>query len=151
MAAGMLIMQGVAMGASLLSTYMESKSQQAIAKYNAAVARQRAEAKAKALDRQSDIELEDRRSEISEVTNTLSNRGLDITQGSPLLILSDTFGDAMADVNEIRRQASIARITGEAEAAMFDFERESIKRALPLQLLSGGMGGGAQFASLLKK
>lgn len=136
-------------GSSLLGmygNYRQSKEQEAVAKYNAKIAREKGIAQSKAILAQNRIESDLDREQYSAAINQLSNRGLQAGIGSPLLVAAKIASDNIADRNEMYRQARIAELYGEQESYMYNRSARSIRQALPISLLSQALGGGASAA-----
>lgn len=144
------IMAGVSVGASLLGmagSFMASKEQEKVAKYNAKVARNKGLAQYEAMMAQSAIQRDVDREDLSTIRNTLANRGIESGVGSPLLVASKAFADTQADQNEMQRQAVIAKMTGEQQGFMYNRQAKSIRSSRAISLLSQAAGGAAGAAS----
>lgn len=120
--------------------YSQSKEAQAMAKYNAQVAKNRNEAQRNAILARNRIESDVDRHQMSSIEANLATAGIGADQGSPLLIKTAAFADMQADRNEMNRQAEIARVRGVSEEYAYLRQGQAAKRAGNISLLATGIG-----------
>lgn len=139
---------------SLLSGAMQmfgasgaNKAKVAQMKANARIARIQGLEQERAIRFQADMQTEVGRGHISSLRNTFSNRGIDITSGSPLLAANKMFSDQLSDRNEKFRQGEIAKIKGENQASQLESGAADLKSSLPTTLLGIGVSTAASMAS----
>lgn len=136
---------GMQVGGSVLrgfSAYGESKEREAVATYNAQVARDQGMAQKRAIDVQNKIEQDVWRGDISKTEAVGGVRGVVMDEGSPLLAETEAYSDMIADASEMQRQGEIARIAGVNKAKTFEREAEYAKKTRWMTTISAGLGGG---------
>lgn len=137
------ITAGINLGGSILAMYgssMASKEKEAMAKYNAQVARDRGMAQMKAIRTQNQVQRDVDRGDMSTIENAMANSGVEAGVGSPLLVATAELADKFADRNETERQAKIAKIMGDNEAQHFEYQAMSMKKARHRSMIAQGIG-----------
>jgi len=141
-----LILAGASAGASFLSggmktyaNYQASKERERSLKQNAAIARQRGKTQERDLRERANIMSEQGRKESSMFYNELANRGIAL-EGSPMILLTEQFAEQLEDRNETYRQGAIARIAGENQARILEYQAANEKSMRPFQLFGDIMG-----------
>ena len=126
---------------SIYSAVEQADAQEKQLQYEADRAREAGLAKQAALAREADRKAEEDRKSLSTSINVLGGRGLDISTGSPLLTLAEQYSDSLADANEIKRQGSIAYLTGLNQEGMLKAKADSVSSAVPLTAAGIGLAG----------
>lgn len=122
-----------------IGAYSAAKGQIATLRANARLARIQGLEQQRAIQTQANINTEVGREELSTIRNTFSNRGIDITSGSPLLAATSKYAEQLDDRNESFRQGEIAKIKGENIAANLEHQANQTKKALPYTLFGAGV------------
>lgn len=139
-----LVAMGIGTGISMLSSYREGKAQDAMAKYNAEVAKIQAEAKARAIESEAMHKADVDRSMMASLRAQGASRGVDYESGSPLLIAAQMARENQYDQLEMRRQAQISRQQGAEQATMLRWEGKQARRASLLNMTAQGIKGAGQ-------
>jgi Flp pilus assembly protein TadB len=141
------VLQGAQMGAGMGAAALQGDEAAKIAKYNAKVALDKGKAQAAAIQRDMESRIEADNDEMASIAQNLNNRGFDLSSGSPLLQLSKVYSDTHADINEMNRQAYIAKTQGVQEAAMFERAAKVAKTNRNFAMLGAATSGGSQVAN----
>lgn len=143
----MLLMAGGA-GVSMYGQYQQGKAQQAMARYNAKIAQQNAEAEANAIEAERRILAETQREQMASLRVRGAGSNIDYETGSPLLVATKQATQNALDQMELNRQAEIARVQGQAQADQLKYQGRVARKASFLNMASTALSTAGSMSSM---
>ena len=131
---------------SAYSAYQSGKAQEAMAEYNADIARNEMVAQEQAIEAESRRLSKDQRSAKARGRVSVSGRG-GLAEGTDLLALAEQSRNMQLDQLELQRQQDIARAQGKSKMAMYDYQGKQARSSM--RWISAGLGGVAQGAGAM--
>lgn len=124
-----LIAMAIGAGVSMYGSYKQGQYEDDMAKYNAEVATENAKAEASALSARREMETDQSRASLASARASASTKGIDATQGSPLLGLVKEAQIESYDMMELKRQEDITLSRGRAESSLLLSSGKAAKSA----------------------
>lgn len=137
-----------AAGVSAYATYSSYQNQQKAAKYNRQVAENQATASRQAAQIEADMRRDRARRIISAQRAEYGQAGVDVSEGSPLLVQADTAYQGELDAQRALYGGELQATGAESQAGFFEFQRRAAASAGPIATAGVGLAGASQAASM---
>jgi hypothetical protein len=148
------IMALVGSAVSAFGSYRQGQQQKSVAEYNAAIARNEAEAARQKAAFDAETSREKYARLMGRQRALYSKSGVDITSGSPLLLLADQAYEAERDKQAILYSGEVSATKDLNQASMFEYAGENAESAANLtagtSLVSGIANAGTNYYNMTK-